>query len=62
MPQDKKLTKIRLDELWESDEISVLNTKGNKYVMFSDAHLGDGRKADDFHNNEEPFETALEYY
>ncbi len=62
MPQDKKLTKIRLDELWQSDEISALNTKGNKYVMFSDAHLGDGRKADDFHKNEETFETALEFY
>ncbi len=62
MSQDKELTYQRLGELWEKKDLAVLDTEGNKYIMFSDTHLGDGKGADDFHENEETLKTALEYY
>ena len=37
--------------------------KGNdKYAVFSDLHLGDGKGADNFFHNEETMKYALEYY
>jgi len=60
--QDRKLTNKRLSQLWQSKDIDVLETKGMKYAIFSDLHLGDGGSADDFHHNEETMETALTYY
>jgi len=62
MPQDKELTFKRLNEIWKSNDYPVLDTSGNKYIMFSDLHLGNGGKADDFHDNEETLLTALKYY
>ena len=62
MPQDKKLTYKRLSELWENQEVPILNTIGNKYILFSDIHLGDGGGADDFHKNAETLLRALDYY
>jgi len=62
MSQNKELTFKRLSELWNSKEIPVLDTFGVKYVIFSDAHLGDGSDADDFQENQETLETALDFY
>ena len=62
MSQDKELTEKMLDAIWQNDVIPVLNTEGNKYFIFSDSHLGDGKDADDFHKNEKTLESALEFY
>lgn len=62
MPQDKELTFKRLNEIWESNDYPVLDTSGNKYVMLSDLHLGDGGKADDFNDNKGTMLAALKYY
>lgn len=62
MSQNKELTFKRLSELWDSTEIPVIDTIGAKYFIFSDAHLGDGGEADDFHENQETLETALDFY
>jgi len=62
MSQDLALTYERLNELWENTSIPILNTKGNKFVLFSDMHLGDGGRADDFYANEDTLKTALEFY
>lgn len=62
MPQDKKSTYKRLSELWENQEVPILNTIGNKYILFSDMHLGDGGGADDFHKNAETFLRMLDHY
>jgi len=62
MSQDIELTNQRLGELWESTEIPVLEIRGNKHIIFSDVHLGNGGGADDFHANENTFLTALDYY
>jgi hypothetical protein len=45
MSQDENLTNKKLSELWENQEIPVLDTIGNKYMIFSDMHLGDGSGA-----------------
>jgi UDP-2,3-diacylglucosamine pyrophosphatase LpxH len=62
MSLDKKYCFRRLDTLWQREDIPVLELKGNKYVLFSDLHLGDGGKADDFCENEETLMIALAYY
>lgn len=62
MSQDKALTKKQLSALWKNKAIKKIDTKGNKIVMFSDIHLGDGGKADDFRHNHKVFKKALEYY
>ncbi len=62
MSQDKKLTYKQLDKLWENQEAPILNTIGNKYILFSDIHLGDGGGADDFRKNVEAFLRALDHY
>jgi UDP-2,3-diacylglucosamine pyrophosphatase LpxH len=62
MSHDEKLTLEKLDSIWKDDKIMLLETKGKKYVLFSDLHFGDGGGADDFRKNEETLEYALEYY
>ncbi|MEE9552659.1 MAG: metallophosphoesterase [candidate division Zixibacteria bacterium] len=62
MSQDKQLTEKKLSALWKNKTTKEINTKGNKIVMFSDVHLGDGGRADDFRHNHEVFVKALEYY
>ncbi len=62
MSQDKALTEKKLSALWQNKAIKEIDTKGNKIVMFSDIHLGDGGRADDFRHNHKVFEKALEYY
>jgi len=62
MAQDKTLTIKKLSQLWKRDDIKVLSTKGKKYVIMSDIHLGDGGRADDFHHNEKTLTAALTHY
>lgn len=62
MSQDKALTEKQLSALWKNKAIKEIDTKGNKIVMFSDIHLGDGSRADDFRHNYKVFEKALGYY
>ncbi|GAF78599.1 unnamed protein product [marine sediment metagenome] len=54
-----------LYELYKGDEQNIkklpLNTN-TKYTLFSDLHLGDGKKADNFVPNEETMILALKYY
>ena len=55
----------RLNELYEDKEQSIkkLPLKFNdKYALFSDLHLGDGGKVDNFFHNEETMGLALKYY
>lgn len=62
MAQEKKLTEQRLTALWTDDNVTALETRGKKYVVISDTHLGDGKEADDFRNNEAALARALEFY
>ena len=62
MPQDEEVTFYKLSELWRNESVPLLDTKNEKYFIISDLHLGDGRGADNFHENEETLETALEHY
>ncbi len=62
MSQDKKLTEKKLSALWSDKKIKEIGTKGKKIVMFSDMHLGDGGKADDFRHNYMVIEKALGDY
>ena len=55
----------RIDELYKGDEQSIKKLPLNindKYAVFSDLHLGDGGKADNFAHNEETIGFALKYY
>jgi UDP-2,3-diacylglucosamine pyrophosphatase LpxH len=62
MTLDKALTKERLLALWESQDVPVLDTAGEKLAILSDVHLGDGGSADDLVENEETFLCALDHY
>jgi UDP-2,3-diacylglucosamine pyrophosphatase LpxH len=56
------ITSRTLSALWRSDGIPVCATRGKKYVIISDIHLGDGGGADDFCHNEKTLTTALAHY
>lgn len=57
-----KLIYSQLDELYDSSLKLECNSDG-KYVIFSDLHMGDGSRKDDFKQNSDLFKTALrEYY
>lgn len=62
MSQDKALTEKKLSALWNDSSIKEIDTRGKRIVMFSDMHLGDGGKADDFRHNHKAFGRALDYY
>lgn len=62
MAQDKDLTWKRLDEIWADQDVTTLETKGKKYAIISDTHLGDGGEADDFHQNKKALLNGLKYY
>lgn len=62
MGQDRKLTNEKLSKIWESDEVPVLETSEEKYVIISDIHIGNGSKADDFRNNVGVLKNALDHY
>jgi UDP-2,3-diacylglucosamine pyrophosphatase LpxH len=62
MAQDKKLTHEKLSKLWNSRKVKVLKTVGQKYVIMSDLHMGDGGKADDLRHNKDTLIRALDHY
>ena len=55
----------RLNELYKVEEQSIKKLPLNindKYALFSDLHLGDGGKVDNFVHNEKTMGFALKYY
>jgi UDP-2,3-diacylglucosamine pyrophosphatase LpxH len=62
MALDKDQTWSQLSALWASDALLELETKGQKYAIISDTHMGDGGGADDFNRNEQALLKALDYY
>ena len=42
--------------------VNLFTTPGSRFVVFSDAHRGDGTGADDFAANSLIFKCALDYY
>jgi UDP-2,3-diacylglucosamine pyrophosphatase LpxH len=62
MSIDKKDAGRKLSRLWHDPIVPALETKGKKYVIISDTHLGDGGKADDCRKNGETLAGALDYY
>ncbi len=62
MAQDKKATEEKLTALWQDQSTLTLTTRGLKYVIISDTHMGDGGEADDFRENEKALTRALAYY
>jgi UDP-2,3-diacylglucosamine pyrophosphatase LpxH len=62
MAQSIERTWEKLDDLWASKSILSLPTKGQRFVLFSDIHLGDGGKADDFFRNRSALQAALQHY
>ena len=62
MAHDRAITKRTLSALWRNNDIPVLVTRGKKYAIMSDIHLGDGGGADDFRHNAKTLITALRHY
>ena len=62
MGQDREATHKRLTEIWQDQSVGQLPIPGNKYILFSDLHLGNSGKADDFRDNEQALVRALQYY
>lgn len=56
-----KVVYQNLDKLFEEARTVELK-KSDKYVVFSDLHMGDGGSNDDFKDNSELFITALDQY
>jgi len=55
----------RLNELYKGVDQNIkklLLNSNTKYALFSDLHLGDGKKADNFVHNEETMIFALNFY
>jgi predicted phosphodiesterase len=55
----------RFNQLWDDagkDTLTLDYGFDQKYVIFSDLHIGDGSGADNFRQNKEIFKKALEYY
>ena len=65
LTKNEKAIINRLNELFAEDNETIkklpLDAK-DKYAVFSDLHLGDGRDSDNFVHNEETMQTALQYY
>ena len=62
MSLNKQYAIRRLTTLWQRDDFPILDLTGKKYILFSDLHLGDGCKADDFCENENTLLMALDFY
>ncbi|UCD95425.1 MAG: metallophosphoesterase family protein [Candidatus Zixiibacteriota bacterium] len=62
MSIDEKDAARKLSRLWADRSIPALETKGKKYVIISDIHLGNGGKADDCRKNRDALARALDYY
>lgn len=52
---------LPIDKLYDETP-PTLAAKGEKFVIFSDLHMGDGRALDDFHRNSRLFQTVLTRY
>ena len=57
----KLSTPPALENLWETS-VRVPLEPGDRWVIFSDLHMGDGSRLDDFHRNAELFLSALTTY
>ncbi len=63
MATKKGSLNVQLDKLWDDEkDVLPLSTRGNKYVIISDMHMGNGEKADDFKNNEDAVVRAFNHY
>ena len=62
MAHNRLVTNKKLSALRRSKDIPILATRGKRYVIMSDLHLGDGGHADDARDNEKTILTALRYY
>lgn len=63
MATKKGSLNVQLDKLWDEEkDVKTLATRGNKYVIISDMHMGNGEKADDFKNNEDAVVRAFNHY
>lgn len=62
MSLDKRNTWNSLDSLWRDRNVKTLVSKGKKYAIISDTHMGDGGEADDFYLNEPALLHALDHY
>jgi len=58
---ENKIVYQNLDRLYDKSETAELKKK-DKWVIFSDLHMGDGGSTDDFKANADLFKTALETY
>ena len=56
-----KLIYTQLDELYNSS-LKIDATEDEKFVVFSDLHMGDGSAKDDFVQNSDLFTTAIQGY
>jgi UDP-2,3-diacylglucosamine pyrophosphatase LpxH len=62
MVHQRAIINRTLSQLWRSDDVPALVTRGKKYAIISDIHLGDGGGADDFRHNTKTLTTALRHY
>jgi len=63
MAFDTEGLEVQLDSLWDEEkDVLSLSTRGNKYVIISDMHMGNGEKADDFRKNKDAVVRAFNYY
>lgn len=62
MALDAKSAREKIGHLLKDSDVKELSLLGQKYVLFSDLHLGDGGRADDFCHNESAMIAALNYY
>ena len=62
MSLDKRITWNSLDSLWRDKNVKTLDSRGKKYAIISDTHMGDGGEADDFYLNEPALLHALDHY
>jgi UDP-2,3-diacylglucosamine pyrophosphatase LpxH len=52
----------KLSALWRDPDVETLEIVGRRYALISDAHLGNGGRADDFRRNERVLVDALRHY
>ena len=65
MPKSKNAIITRLNKLFKDDVQRVKKfplSESDRYVVFSDLHLGNGGKADNFSHNEASMVSAIKYY
>jgi UDP-2,3-diacylglucosamine pyrophosphatase LpxH len=62
MAHDGIVTHQKLSALWQRADVPLCATRGERYAILSDMHLGDGGRADDARSNEKTIVAALRYY